>query len=131
MLKLPLTVLYAEDDPITLNTVTSILNKRIENVLSASDGVEALRLFYEHKPQIVITDIKMPKLDGIELTRQIKNHSHDVYVIVTTAYEDKEIVSQFYQAGVDYYIIKPISKGKLLDAIDRYAKILGVLNEQV
>lgn len=86
-------------------------------VESVSNGFAALELAEQNKPDILLADIKMPKMDGITLTQKMKEKNPDIKVILITGYADKEIVKQAIRMGVDNFIEKPIVANELISAV--------------
>jgi two-component system response regulator NreC len=113
-------VLLAEDHTIVRKGLRSLLEDKpgIEVVGEAQDGREALHKSMELCPDIVLIDIAMPRLNGIEATRQIKQRCPEVNVLVLTMYDDQEYVRQVLQAGAAGYVIKQAAPTDLLSAIE-------------
>jgi two-component system response regulator NreC len=113
-------VLLAEDHTIVRKGLRSLLEDKpgIEVVGEAQDGREALHKSVELCPDIVLIDIAMPRLNGIEATRQIKQRCPEVNVLVLTMYDDQEYVRQVLQAGAAGYVIKQAAPTDLLSAIE-------------
>ncbi|MFO0754385.1 MAG: response regulator [Thermodesulfovibrionales bacterium] len=110
---LPLKVLYVEDDELARMIIGRWLQKTVSNIYLGANGAEGLELFKQHEPDIVITDVNMPIMDGREMLRQIKTLKPDIPVIVTTAYEDED-----HRAGDDCIVlVKPVFREKLIEAI--------------
>jgi DNA-binding NarL/FixJ family response regulator len=86
-------------------------------VAEAGDGEQAVQLAAEHHPDIIIMDIAMPKLNGIEATRQIKAANPTTSVLVLTAYDDDQYVFAFLEAGAAGYLLKDVSTSDLIEAI--------------
>jgi two-component system, NarL family, response regulator NreC len=86
-------------------------------VAEASDGAEAVRLALEHEPQIVILDIAMPRLNGVEATRQIVRRLPDVRVLVVSMYSDDLYITQALQAGAHGFILKDSADVDLVRAV--------------
>ena len=86
-------------------------------VAEAGDGEEAVQLAAERHPDIIIMDIAMPKLDGIEATRQIKAANPTTSILVLTAYDDDQYVFAFLEAGAAGYLLKDVSTSDLIEAI--------------
>jgi two-component system, NarL family, response regulator LiaR len=86
-------------------------------VAEAGDGEQAVQLAAEHHPDIIIMDIAMPKLNGIEATRQIKVANPTTSVLVLTAYDDDQYVFAFLEAGAAGYLLKDVSTSDLIQAI--------------
>ena len=112
-----LTLLYVEDNDGLREKALNVLKKLFTNIISASDGEEGYRLFKEHHPQIVISDISMPKLDGLQMIKQIKQTQPSTKFIITSAYDDKEYLFQAIEAGVFHYMKKPIKIDQLASTL--------------
>ncbi len=113
------TVLYVEDEEMARNALSGALSRRVAHLLVAGDGREGLTLFRRHLPEIVITDIRMPLMDGLEMARQIKAIRKTTQIIVTTAHSDTSYFLEAIAAGVDRYVLKPIEHEKLFEALDK------------
>jgi DNA-binding NarL/FixJ family response regulator len=100
--------LLADDHKLVRAGIRSLLERLsdIEVVAEASDGREALRLIEEHRPQIVLMDIAMPELNGLEATRRVAKTFPDVSVIILSIYSDEEHVYQALRAGASGYLLK-------------------------
>jgi DNA-binding NarL/FixJ family response regulator len=115
----PVRVLLADDQRLvreSLGTLLGLLGG-IELVASASDGEEALALTEEHHPQVVLMDLRMPRLDGIEATRRLREHHPEVRVISLTTYADDESVLGALRAGARGYLTKDASGEDIRAAI--------------
>lgn len=101
-------ILLADDHKLVRAGIRSLLERLpdIEVVAEASDGREALRLIEEHRPQIVLMDIAMPELNGLEATRRVAKTFPDVSVIILSIYSDEEHVYQALLAGASGYLLK-------------------------
>ncbi len=117
-----LIVLYAEDQPEARMNIESILKKFFQKVVIAENGEEGVALFKQNHIDLIITDIRMPKMDGLEMVREIRKINKDVPVIVTTAFNDTDYLVESIEAGVDKYIIKPIDKEMTLNALYNISK---------
>ncbi|SFT06656.1 response regulator [Paenibacillus sp. BC26] len=91
----------------------------IEEVYGAENGVEALELYRAHEPEIVITDIRMPGIDGLELSRQIRAISDRTRIIVLSGYSDFQYAKQAIGFGVSEYELKPVKIKSLTALVDR------------
>jgi DNA-binding response OmpR family regulator len=109
------TVLIADDDRDILELLAYRLGREGYEVLRASDGEEALRLAVERKPDLALLDVMMPKLDGFQVTRQIREHEATrlIPVILITARVREEDVVRGFEAGADDYMTKPFSPADL------------------
>jgi DNA-binding NtrC family response regulator len=112
-----ISVLYVEDDKILREKVLEFLRMRFDVVYSASDGRSGLETFLRVKPDVVITDIKMPVMSGLEMARMIKENNSDVPVIILTAFSEATLLMEAIEIGVDGYVQKPADGTKLLETI--------------
>lgn len=120
----PYALLYVEDN-VGLNTQATLLFRKIfQNVYIAYDGEEGLAIFKEYRPSIVITDITMPKMDGLAMSEAIKQIDPDVKVIVTTAHDDHELLHKAIRVGVLDYLAKPMRIESLIETLFRCAHLL-------
>jgi two-component system cell cycle response regulator len=109
-------VLVADDSPIYRKLVEHTLSEKQYAVLFAKSGREAIDLFSEHLPSLVITDWMMPDLSGIELCEHIRNHSRQTYtyIIILTGITEKNKLVKGLAAGADDYLTKPFHSDELL-----------------
>jgi DNA-binding NarL/FixJ family response regulator len=115
----PVRVLLADDQRLvreSLGTLLGLLGG-IELVASASNGEEALALIEEHRPQVVLMDLRMPRMDGIEATRRLRERHPEVGVISLTTYADDESVLGALRAGARGYLTKDASGEDIRTAI--------------
>ncbi len=113
-------ILIVDDHDVVRSGLKALLRTSEEYAVvgEAADGEEALRLVDELTPDIVLTDISMPRLDGIGATRLITQRHPQVKVIVLTVYEDEEYVYQILRAGASGYLLKNASKVQIFEAIE-------------
>src|SRR5580658_6953759 len=112
----PFTVLAVDDSPIYRKLVEQSLSQEGYTLLFAKDGREALDLFAEHQPAVVITDWEMPDIEGLELCKRIRRDFQGVYshLILLTSNANKEQVVEGLAAGADDYLTKPFHSGELV-----------------
>ena len=112
-------ILFAEDQVLVRQGICVVLQKEKDLVVvgEAGDGEEAVRLARELKPDVIIMDISMPKLDGIEATRQIKAFQPSATILILTAYDYDQYVSALLEAGAAGYLLKGINFRQLIDGI--------------
>ncbi len=120
----PYGLLYVEDNVGLSNQAAVLFKKIFDTVYVAYDGEEGLKLFNEHRPQIVITDITMPKMDGLAMAEAIHKIDSDVKVIITTAHNDSELLHQGIRVGVFDYLVKPIRIENLTETLNRCSTAL-------
>lgn len=114
-----ITLLYAEDEAETRQNHIDYLQARYDfDFLEADDGEEALALFNQHKPEIILTDITMPKMDGLTFVDHVREHSPHTKIVVLTAYDDYDKLMKALDLNVVNYLLKPINRRKLSSAVD-------------
>lgn len=119
-----LTVLYVEDDPDIHRLLDRVIQAHAGALVTARDGEEGLRLFELKRPDIIVTDILMSTLDGLEMTRLIRDLEPEIPIIVTTAHSDAEFFMRSIDLGIDRYVLKPTAPQTLLKALQHCAKAL-------
>ena len=118
-MKHKITLLYAEDEVETRQNHIEYLKDRYDfEYLEASNGVEALALFHEHQPEIILTDINMPKMDGLNFIQKVREFSPHTKVVVLTAYDENELLKKALGLDVVNYLLKPVSRRKLSASVD-------------
>jgi len=128
-----ITVLLVEDHVITRQGIRRLLEDAsgLEIIGEASNGEEAVQMTTEMKPNVVLMDIAMPKLNGIEATRQIKLIHPRTAVLILSAYDDDEYVFALLKAGAAGYLLKNVSGDELTCAIQAVCKGEPVLDPMI
>ncbi|MEE4255429.1 MAG: response regulator [Bacteroidales bacterium] len=111
--KYKLSVLIVEDDKLSLFMYTEFLKSVVSEVYSASNGFDGIRIFRKYKPDIVITDIMMPRMDGLEMIKKIKDIDPGVKAIMISGHSDADYFIRSIDLGVDAYLLKPVDNQKL------------------
>jgi DNA-binding NarL/FixJ family response regulator len=113
-------ILIADDHALVRQGIASFLKMSAdyEVVGEAADGVEAIEAVKKHKPDVVLMDISMPKLGGLEATVEIKKINPAIKILVLTQYEDTVYIRRFFKAGASGYLLKKAVGGELLTAIE-------------
>jgi DNA-binding NarL/FixJ family response regulator len=129
----PVRVLLADDQRLVRESLGTLLGllPGIDLVASASDGEEAVALVEKHNPDVVLMDLRMPRLDGIEATRRLHERRPDVRVIALTTYADDESVLGALRAGARGYLTKDASSDDIRNAILTVAKGEAALDPAV
>ncbi len=112
-----LTLLYIEDEPLTRDNAVEYLSRYCLRVYAASDGVEGLALYHAHHPDIIITDIQMPRLDGLSLATKIRENDKTTPIIITTAHTDTTYLLRAVELQLVKYLIKPVTAQALQEAL--------------
>ena len=112
------TILYVEDDEDVRRVAVEYLSRICKRVLEAENGKVALGLWRDENPDIIITDISMPKMNGIDMARYIRAEDQKTPIIVATAYTDEEYLLKAVELQLVKYIVKPITKDKLMNALE-------------
>jgi diguanylate cyclase (GGDEF)-like protein len=118
-----LKVLYVEDEPVIREALGRFLRRRVNTLLEAADGQEGLALFEKERPDLVITDIRMPQMSGLEMAEAIREIDRDVPIIITTAFNDESYFIRAIDLGIDKFLKKPIENVQLSEALGRVARM--------
>ncbi|EAH7877977.1 response regulator transcription factor [Campylobacter jejuni] len=113
-----LIILVVEDEVKARESLINVLSERFSKVIGAQNGDEGLKKFKKFKPDLVITDIAMPIMDGLDMAREIKEISDDVPIVVLSAYSEKERLLRSIDIGIDKYLIKPVDIEELFKVLD-------------
>ncbi len=116
-----ITILYVEDEEDIRNELKEMLEFDIKNLYVAQNGQEGLKAFIKHKPEIIITDVKMPVMDGLKMAEEIKKINPEALIIITTAFSDTTYLLRAIDIGIDKYITKPVDYEKLIDSVTKLA----------
>ncbi|MEA3352346.1 MAG: response regulator [Campylobacterota bacterium] len=114
-----LTILYVEDDETIRGNISAIFKKICSHIYIGVDGEEGLSLFTKHQDtiDIIVSDINMPKLNGLQMSSKIIELRYDIPIILTTAHSDTDYLLESIQLGISNYLIKPFRIDDLIDKI--------------
>ncbi len=118
-------VLVVDDEVEFASALAERLNLRNYDTKTASNALEALSSIHKDRPDVVLLDLRIPGMDGIEILRTIKQHDPTIEVIMLTGHGDKESVEEGMKGGIFEYIMKPIDIGELTAKIDKANKKSG------
>lgn len=127
--RLPVTVLYVEDEEIIRKHAGRLMEQFVERVISASNGEEALGIFNTQKIDIVITDIKMPLISGLDMAKEIRKSNRLVPIIIVTAHSDLSKLLEAIEIGVNDFLIKPVNIEQLKQRIEKYSRELELAHK--
>lgn len=119
---MPSTVMIVEDDAATRRLYRFLLANSGYNVVEAEDGVVALERLATHPSELIVTDMNMPRMNGMDLVRSVRQSYPDVYVIMVTAFGTPDTEKQAYRAGVNEYLMKPFDFEELEERVRSFFK---------
>ena len=116
------TVLVVEDNELNMKLFHDLLEAHGYNILQTKDGMEALRIAREHVPDLILMDIQLPEVSGLEVTKWIKEDENlkSIPVIAVTAFAMKGDEEKIREGGCEAYIAKPISVTNFLETVQRF-----------
>jgi len=115
-----ITILYVEDEDKLRENIADMLSDDIKKLYVAKNGYEALKLYKKHDDiDLIISDIQMPRMNGLDMARTIKSLNKTIPIIFTTAFTDSEYLMKAIEIGVDKYIKKPVNMQLLYEAIEQ------------
>lgn len=124
-----ITILYVEDEDDVREGYARALERISRELYTANNGVVGLELFNKYQPDIVVSDIKMPKMNGLEMVRSIKEINPDVKVIFTTAHSESAYLLEAIELQVEGYLLKPVQKKSLKTLVGKLAKNIIIEKE--
>jgi PAS domain S-box-containing protein len=118
-----ISILYVEDEAEAREMVSSMLTRKypLLHLFTGEHGADGLRQFHDHRPEIVMTDISMPVMDGIKMSARIKELAPDTIIIAVTAFSDTPFLMDAIEIGFNHYVLKPID----------YVALFAVLNKSI
>src|SRR5260221_5810226 len=104
-------ILVVDDDPVVCSLMRATLQRDGFEVIEAGDGAEGCRLYQEHRPNLLLVDVIMPRMDGYELCRELRSRPESAYVpiVVSTSLDDVPSIARAYDAGATDFIPKPVN----------------------
>lgn len=118
------TVLYAEDDEIMRNSMSKTLSYFFEKVILAKNGQDAIMNFEKFKPQVVILDIDMPKFNGLEVAKKIRELDTNIPILILTIHNESEKILKSFEFSAVNWLIKPVSIDNLISNLEKCEAIL-------
>ncbi|MBL9035031.1 MAG: response regulator [Rhodospirillaceae bacterium] len=116
------TILIVEDNELNMKLFHDLIQAHGYNILQTKDGMEALKLARQHKPDLILMDIQLPEVSGLEVTKWIKEDDNlkSIPIIAVTAFAMKGDEEKIREGGCEAYIAKPISVVQFLETVDRF-----------
>lgn len=126
-----LNVLYVEDEYDIRQKMVKILEMLYAQVYVGTDGIDGLEAYRRHSDEIdlIIADITMPNMDGLEMVEEIRRDNPDIHVIILTAHNEPEYFIQAINTGIDNFIVKPIEMQQLMNVLSKSAKTVMIKKE--
>ncbi|HEX4056115.1 MAG TPA: response regulator [Tepidisphaeraceae bacterium] len=125
------TVLIVDDNPQNVELLQAFLESLPVKIATAADGVEALAKVAEHKPDLILLDIMMPRMSGFQVCRRIKNDpkTKDIQVLMVTALNELGDIEQATECGTDDFVSKPVNKFELLTRVKSLLRVRHLKGE--
>lgn len=126
-------VLLVDDEQIIREGISLIIDWKANDLIligTARNGIEAYRMIVEKEPQIVITDIKMPVMDGLELIAKVKQEKPDIVFIILSGYGEFELAKEAMGFGVKHYLLKPCNEKRIIEALTEVKEELARTGEK-
>jgi two-component system, NarL family, response regulator NreC len=126
-------ILLADDHTVVRDGLRALLEKQVDMtvVAEAADGRESVRLAEEHSPDVVVMDIAMPNMNGIEATRRIMEHNPGCAIVILSMHQDESYVLRSLKAGAKGYLLKDSLRGDVIDAIRAVSQGRSFLTRKV
>ena len=119
-----LTVLYAEDEVGIRENIADSLSYYVKEVYQACNGQEGLELYEEKHPDIILSDIHMPILNGIEFVKKVRETNRDIPIVMITAHTDKKYLLEAVELHMEKYIIKPLDLDELFTTLEKCVNVI-------
>jgi len=125
-----ISILYVEDERGTREVYGEQLSTVVKEVITAKNGEEGYKLYKEKKPDIIITDIMMPVMSGIDMAKKIREDNKYIPIVITSSSNNNRHLTKTVDIGIHGYMAKPINFNELLDLISNIAEILKLEDEK-
>ena len=119
-----LTILYVEDEPLIRKNAVEYLSRYCHKIYEAQDGLEGLEIYKAYNPDLIISDIYMPKLNGLDFAEKIRQIDKVTPIIITTAHTQTQYLLKAVELQLIKYIVKPITSDKLNEALSMACQVL-------
>jgi two-component system cell cycle response regulator len=125
------TVLIVDDNPQNVELLQAFLESLPVKIVTAGDGIEALEKVQEHKPDLILLDIMMPRLSGFQVCRRVKENprTRDIQVLMVTALNEYGDIEQASECGTDDFVSKPVNKFELLTRVKSLLRVRHLKSE--
>lgn len=125
------TVLIVDDNPQNVELLQAFLESLPVKLLTAYDGVEALKLVEDHNPDLILLDVMMPQMSGFQVCRRLKSdeRTKDIQILMVTALNELGDIEQATECGTDDFVSKPVNKFELLTRVKSLLRVRHLKNE--
>lgn len=123
-------ILYVEDEKFIREELSDFFRMFCTNIYTATNGKEGLALYNEYQPDIIISDIKMPIMDGLEMIGKIKQVDHKTPILLTTAFNDLKFLHTAIELQVDGYILKPVDLERIEEKLTKLIYLINLEKDQ-
>lgn len=123
-------IMYVEDDEDIREFVNYILKPKCKNFYLAENGSIGLDLYKEHKPDIVLSDLYMPQMDGLQMSKKLKTIDPELPIVLVTSFDDGNSLKEAINCGIDKYIQKPFSVDSFFESLNSVVKVLHLKKEK-
>lgn len=117
-------LLLVEDDEFQRSELSQYLKRRVKKIYIAQNGEEGFLKYQDLKPDVIITDLRMPKLDGLGLLKKIRKEDRITPVIIISAMNDKETILNSLEFGISNYLVKPVDVKELMEVLTQTSKLV-------
>ncbi len=124
-----LKLLYVEDDFDARDSTMAIFSEFFDKIIPASDGLEGLEIFEKSEIDLIITDINMPRMNGLQMIKKIREQNRDIPILVLSAHNESEYFMSSIKLGVDGYLLKPIDFEQFIGVLDNIVEKLYLKEE--
>ncbi len=121
-----LTILYAEDEVGIRKNIADSLSYFVREVYEASNGAEAYEIYEEKNPDIILSDIHMPVLNGIDFVKKVRQKDRKIPIVMITAHTDRKYLLEAVELHMEKYLVKPIEIEPLFDVLEHCVKLLDI-----
>ncbi|RXJ80524.1 response regulator transcription factor [Arcobacter sp. F2176] len=115
-----ISILCVEDEDGIREFLVSTLKYYFKEVYEARNGLEALEMYEEYRPKIILSDIEMPKMNGLDFVKKVRQNDISTSIIMLTAYSNEEYLMNLINLNIDHFILKPLNSKKLNEALNKY-----------
>lgn len=119
-----ITLLYAEDDLEVQKEMLEYFSTYFKELHVTTNGKEALEIYKKHKPQVLILDIYMPEIDGLQLAKLIRENDYKTKIIIMSAHSQENLMLQAINTNINHYIVKPATIDKIKNMLDKISEEL-------